>query len=65
MLSHRQNSPALRERWCADRGEAQSRERVKFIKKHPAQLFCHETDEIAFILSMTNPHAVQFPVPTN
>jgi hypothetical protein len=32
MLSRRQNSRALRGRCCTCRGEAQSRERVKFIK---------------------------------
>jgi hypothetical protein len=35
MLSHRQNSRALRGRRCTCRGEAQNREGVKFIKKHP------------------------------
>jgi hypothetical protein len=34
MLSRRLNSHALRGRRRAGRGEAQSRERVKFIKKH-------------------------------
>jgi hypothetical protein len=35
MLSRWQNSRALHGWWCAGSGEAQSCERVSFIKKHP------------------------------